>query len=637
MLLSRASLMASCGEPMVHHDFGLKRFVTAVFWVPIMLSSAGAQSTEPAVPAQYKSFFAHYADSRAMPDEALRLVSLSPSAVGRSFALIAGVTHYPNMPKPEDRELPPAAEDLRKLVDYLINYEYFDEVVVLKDDEVTLDNLAFFLQSYFPDRLKKFPKSRFLFAYSGHGFLQGSSSYVLTSAADSFEDRAHSINLANLKVLIDDIGPDAFQVLVLLNSCNSGSFLKRHFGAGHYEPKYSGAYAITGGTTKELTWSYPDVGSGSVFFEKFFAGLGGVADTFPNTPTKIGDGIITVDELYSYLRQEVQLVTNNAQTPQWGDISANGSSGSFFFLSRQPRIDAGLISDWTSSTSQVASTSMGKPPTDASWPPNAIAGGSYVVTAKDQAKVIPILRLPDNFTLKFDHDVSDVRWLAGTLEFGRGVTIDLSPPEVSLPPGPNGADASGQPTYGVKGTDGSPGGSGRVGASGTSFSLVTGKTASFGSIWIKTDGGLGGPGGRGGNGQLGGGFSCGNLTIPHTNGGNGGSGGRGGSGGSGGSTAKVSFSVTEMAGKTAKAVPSPHQCGKSQRPQEAGDDDGSIVIFGLAGCGGPGGPGGAAGPGGDEGQIRSCPFQGDVQGGRPGPPGPPGPQGLIGDYSPFTQ
>lgn len=599
----------------------------------LFCTAAPAQSTKPSVPVQYQSFFARYVDSRSIPNDALTLVNLAPSAIGRSFALIAGVSHYPNMPKAEDRELPPAAEDVRKLSKYLRDFEYFDEIVVLNDDEVTLDNLAFFLQSYFPDRLKKFPNSRFLFTYSGHGFFEASSSYVLTSAAQGFDDRAHSINLANVRILLDEISAQAFQVLVLLNSCNSGAFLKRPFGGAHYQPQYKGAHAITAGTTKELTWAYPDVGTGSVFFEKFFAGLGGIADTFPNTPTGVGDGIITVDEIYSYLRQEVQLVTSNGQTPQLGDISQNGSSGSFFFLSRRPRITANLIAEWDPGPSQAGSVSVGSPQgSPQPWPPNASDGGTFVVTAKDQAKVIPYLRLPDGFTLKFESGVTDVRWQVGTFEFGKGATIDLSAPDVSLTPGPNGTDAPGQATYGARGLDGGGGGQGLKGADGVSLSLVPGKVSPVGSLWVKTDGAGGGPGGRGGNGQLGGGSSCGNLVIPHTKGGNGGNGGRGGDGGQGGSTAKVSFGPPGTVRKLVQ-IPSPlAKCGRSDRPHEANGSEGRIVVFGLQGCGGPGGPGGAPGSGGDEGQTKSCVLGGDVHGGTSGASGAPGNNGPPGYY-----
>src|ERR1700728_2659021 len=90
------------------------------------------------VPKQYKRFFVHYTDSRSYPEKALNSVHLTTKDVGRSFALIAGVASYPHLPP--ERQLGAAAEDVRKLQNYLITQEFFDEVVVLKDSDVTFEN-----------------------------------------------------------------------------------------------------------------------------------------------------------------------------------------------------------------------------------------------------------------------------------------------------------------------------------------------------------------------------------------------------------------------------------------------------------------------------------------------------------------
>ena len=145
----------------VRYKYGLRSACFLLFLFSLFVNTVSAQS-RPQVSKDYQKFFIHYVDDRSISEKALNLVNLTCKTVGRSFALIAGVSRYPNMPL-IDRELKPAAEDIKNLQEYLKTYEFFDEIVVLKDGDVTLENLQFFLQTYFSERLKKFPKSRFLF------------------------------------------------------------------------------------------------------------------------------------------------------------------------------------------------------------------------------------------------------------------------------------------------------------------------------------------------------------------------------------------------------------------------------------------------------------------------------------------
>jgi hypothetical protein len=621
-----------------HCDFswgGIVRFLlcSALFLPSAALAQRSSEGhSEPEVAdASYQRFFAHFVDNRSISTRVLTSVGIPENLVGRSLALVAGVSRYPKLDH-ENQLLQPARVDLDNLVRYLRDEEFFDEIVVLRDQDVTYDNLAFFLQSYLPHRLSQFPHSRFLFAYSGHGFTEGNSSYVLRSDAENFTDRAHSINLTNVKVLVDEVVQEpSTKVLVLLNSCNSGAFLKRAFGP---PPQYlfmnDGAHAITAGTSKELAWAYPEVGPGSVFFEKLFVGLGGPA-VASDREGRQTTGIITADELYSYIRREVQLVTDGRQSPQFGDISRDGSSGSFYFLNRGALVSAHLAAVWKSQSAEAdtqSTSSLGR-----AWPPNVVLGGSYLVTSAERSMTIPLLQLPDEFTLRFAADVQDVRWEVGTLAFGKNATIDLSAPPESLQPGEPGQDRPGQPSWGVRGIDGGTGASGMPGRAGVGLILNAGTLLQKGSLWVRTDGGPGGPGGRGGNGQLGGGWSCGNLREPHTDGGDGGIGGVGGPGGKGGPTSHVRIAGGDHL-RVLYPQLCPTTCGRSARPSSANGDEGRIVILGTPGCGGKAGPGGASGGGGDEGHTKSCDIGpinlGDVHGGstppqqRGGNPGDPG-------------
>ncbi len=332
-----------------------------VFLIAVTATASLAQNKPPAsvVPEPYRQKFVQYVDRRSIQEKALNLISLTSQDVGRSFALIAGVSKYPNMPK-LDWELPAAAADVEMLRDYLQNQELFDEIVVLKDGDVNSDNLEYFLQNYFPDRLRKFPKSRFLFAYSGHGMVEGPrenpTGYLLKNTARSLSDKLNSINMSVLRVYIDQVIDAGYQTLVLINACHSGAFLSRRpFGGtsnasagGIYLPKYGGAHAIMAGGTNQLSWHDPKLGRGSVFFEKLLAGLGGQADTFPIYPDgHRGDGVVTVDEIATYLREEVSFATNQDQIPIPSDLALNRSLGGFFFLNRQKMVSSGIVPEWT--------------------------------------------------------------------------------------------------------------------------------------------------------------------------------------------------------------------------------------------------------------------------------------------------
>ncbi|MCI5157678.1 MAG: hypothetical protein D3906_04420 [Candidatus Electrothrix sp. AUS1_2] len=285
----------------------------------------------PPVPPQYGRYFFKYTDKRSVPEKLLNMAGLTTTDVGRSFALLCDVSEYPNISS-SDGHLPAAAEDIRKLKEYLEQNEFFDEIVVLENEQVTTANLEYFLQAYFADRLKKFPKARFLFAYSGHGMTENNTGYLLKSTARDLHDRRRAIKVDVLKDYIDEVVVTGHHVLVLLNSCYSGTFLRRSFGKNRLFPQYPGVHAITAGGSGEAAWHDGRLGPGSVFFEKIFAGLRGNADRAVGDSKP--DGIITAHELGSYLIDEIRLFSRQDQNPQMGDISLHGSRGEFFFLHR---------------------------------------------------------------------------------------------------------------------------------------------------------------------------------------------------------------------------------------------------------------------------------------------------------------
>jgi hypothetical protein len=83
--------------------------------LPLALASTSHAAAPAEVPENYRSFFVHYVDDRSILETALNAVSLSNEDVGRSFALLAGVSRYPNM-RGTAATLTPSRVDIDKLV-----------------------------------------------------------------------------------------------------------------------------------------------------------------------------------------------------------------------------------------------------------------------------------------------------------------------------------------------------------------------------------------------------------------------------------------------------------------------------------------------------------------------------------------
>jgi hypothetical protein len=299
---------------------------------------AGAAEVPAWVPQEYARFFHRRVDERPAWQKALGFLDISVGDTGPAFALVAGVSKYPKMGGGAG-DLWPARLDVEKIVAYLEREpESFNEVVVLLDDDMTAENLGYFLTQYFPRRLSENPRSRFLFAYSGHGMTAANGrGYILTSQAKSLDDRFDAgISLATLRAQFQEIVDTGHQVLALINACYGVDFHRLSLAFGPEVaplPQREGAHAITAGGAGEVTWHDPNFGDGdgpkgSIFFEAVLAALDGRADQLPN------DGIVTVGELETYLRTTVSRFTDEKQNPTGGDLISTRSPGGFFFLDR---------------------------------------------------------------------------------------------------------------------------------------------------------------------------------------------------------------------------------------------------------------------------------------------------------------
>jgi hypothetical protein len=107
-------------------------FSTSVGFAQV--SGASCQNGAPADP-QYCKFIVNYAPVSYVDSRVSAAISLKPGETTRSIAVIAGIDRYPNV---DGNDLPPAKIDVKNITDFLITDQHFDEVVVLKNGDVTL-------------------------------------------------------------------------------------------------------------------------------------------------------------------------------------------------------------------------------------------------------------------------------------------------------------------------------------------------------------------------------------------------------------------------------------------------------------------------------------------------------------------
>ena len=291
-------------------------------------------------------YFFHY---NKTPDSYWELLltklGISNELIGRSIALIVGVNYYPEFPNAGTskclKNLTPVKIDIIKLKEYLKNVENFDEIIVLENEHVNESNLSYFLQNYIPNRLKNNKNSRFLFAYSGHGYTANNKGYLLNSNARSCSDKSNSLQLTILKSYLEETILEAHRSLVLLNACYGGQLCSDgKVSLGESLTDKPGAHIITAGWDNELVYA-KSRSEGSLFFEKVLEAL------YSSYNTDGIEALISTDEIYSYVLNEIRQEFNYMQNPRICDMYPEGGGGGhFYFMNRKKLEDLKLVRKW---------------------------------------------------------------------------------------------------------------------------------------------------------------------------------------------------------------------------------------------------------------------------------------------------
>jgi lysozyme len=190
----------------------------------------------------------------------------------RSFAFVISIANYPSFPAP-DRVLDAVNVDLPNLIKFL-KEQQFDEIIVLNDGNATVDNIRKVFD-YLISQVQLY-RSRFLFAYDGHGtkpfVAAGLPGGMALAAAqgDNDSDSARVYPLNTLQDRLRTVAGFAHQSIALLGSCYSGGIFPPNNAQGeNYDDAHRpGAHAVTATDAFSLAWTFAK-GGGTVFFDRF--------------------------------------------------------------------------------------------------------------------------------------------------------------------------------------------------------------------------------------------------------------------------------------------------------------------------------------------------------------------------------
>jgi len=245
-----------------------------------------------------------------------------------SYALIIGIDKYENV-----RSLDYAVKDAEDVQSMLVDKFHFkeDNIVLLKDEEATQASI---LQEFSNITKKANDNDRVLIFFAGHGETidlpdGGEMGFLLPVDGDKTDLYLSAIKMEELRTL--SLLSDAKHILYLVDACYGGivSVGARGLDAESTPnyldkiTKYKSRQIISAGGRGEEVIEKAEWGH-SAFTKNLLSGL---RDSKADTDS---DGIITVQELGTYLQKKVTIDSDNRQTPKTRNLSSD--EGEFVFV-----------------------------------------------------------------------------------------------------------------------------------------------------------------------------------------------------------------------------------------------------------------------------------------------------------------
>ena len=291
--------------------------------LPVALLSG--QTPPKPKPAEQKKRDLKYEEEASTPSTPLRSASV---VIPRSYALVVGISQYPNLPASGQLEF--AEPDADAVYRVLISPEggnfRAENVHRLTGEKATLANLKHEVEVWLPSTAKE--QDRVLIYFAGHGFVFDGKAYLA-----SYD--IHPRNVPGTAYPMDTLGRvigsaiKAKWKVLLTDSCHSGAITPSEDVLAINRKLIDltkSLFSLTASRDREISFEGKQWGGGhGVFTYYLVKGLEGEAD-------ETQDGIVTADELGEYVHYNVRQATGGRQNP----TSERGSFDPQMLLSYLP-------------------------------------------------------------------------------------------------------------------------------------------------------------------------------------------------------------------------------------------------------------------------------------------------------------
>lgn len=245
------------------------------------------------------------------------LPSVKTAPNKNAYAIVIGIeTYRQKLPKADF-----AVSDAATVKQYLTHMLGYPEenIITLTNEHATYTDLAKYIEEWLPNNLE--PNSSVFFYYSGHGAPNPKTGDAFLVPYDGDPNFIEKTGYP-LKKLYEQLSMlPAKEIMVALDSCFSGAGGKSVLAEGsrplvmNMQAAFTPAknmVVLTASSGSEISSTYKDKGHG-LFTYFLLKGVKGEADLNE-------DGKIEAEELYSYLKPQVQKIArklyNNEQSPQ---------------------------------------------------------------------------------------------------------------------------------------------------------------------------------------------------------------------------------------------------------------------------------------------------------------------------------
>lgn len=233
------------------------------------------------------------------------------AVAGAAYALVVGVDDYSD---PRIADLRYAEADARAVKEALTHPRYGvvppDNLVLLTGAEATYRNVSRALEEHLVRRATR-PEDMVFFYFAGHGaegahLSRGAAYYLVPQDAEADNLMSTAIDKGRLQFLWGAVA--ARRKIFITDACHSGGMQNMKVLSAQGLETVEGFITLAAARADQLSWELPRLGHG-IFTYSLTAGLTGGAE-------KGGDGLVGIQELGAYLRQQVGVLAAEAGAEQ---------------------------------------------------------------------------------------------------------------------------------------------------------------------------------------------------------------------------------------------------------------------------------------------------------------------------------